>query len=135
VSCLQFRKKSLLRGRLTRNSYRAIPSDQGIQAFVELWKQILTGSDCHGGCPVLAVATEEPSDDTTGTTTTAGDVLTEWQRILTRSLTDAGTDPAPAEDFATTIVAAIEGRSRQPLMPNHARHLFRAHVKAPGQGI
>lgn len=35
----------------------------GLRAFLDLWRKVVVESDFHAGCPVLAVAIEEPPAD------------------------------------------------------------------------
>ncbi|MFF3849770.1 TetR/AcrR family transcriptional regulator [Streptomyces sp. NPDC002328] len=96
----------------------------GLRAFLALWRKIVVDSDFRAGCPVLAVAIEEPpTDETPAPLAAAADVFTEWESLLAGSLREHGADPEKAAQVATLIVAAVEGtvamcrakRSTQPL--------------------
>lgn len=92
-----------------RTMLRAGPVD-GLGAFFDLWRQILTGTDFQAGCPVLAVSIEEPADDARFTVlAAAADVFGAWEDQLAESLRLHGADPADAESLATLVIAAIEG--------------------------
>ncbi|WP_245790945.1 TetR/AcrR family transcriptional regulator [Streptomyces monashensis] len=96
----------------------------GLRAFLGLWRGIVVDSDFRAGCPVLAVAIEEPpSDETPAALVAAADVFTTWERLLADSVRAHGAEPAQAVQLATLTVAAVEGtvamcrakRSTQPL--------------------
>ncbi|MBB6347720.1 AcrR family transcriptional regulator [Nonomuraea muscovyensis] len=82
----------------------------GLRAFLALWRQIVFDSDFTAGCPVLAVAVEEPPADTDPEAINAGaDVFTAWENLLAGSLHDHGVPTGQAAQLATLIVAAVEG--------------------------
>ncbi|WP_432197114.1 TetR/AcrR family transcriptional regulator [Streptomyces sp. bgisy027] len=96
----------------------------GLRAFLDLWRKIVVGSDFHAGCPVLAVAIEEPpTDETPPSLVAAAEVFEQWEALLAASLREHGADAKQAEQLATLVVAAVEGtvamcrakRSTQPL--------------------
>ncbi|MEU8973264.1 TetR/AcrR family transcriptional regulator [Streptomyces monashensis] len=96
----------------------------GLRAFLGLWRGIVVDSDFRAGCPVLAVAIEEPpSDETPGALVAAADVFATWEGLLADSLRAHGAEPERAAQLATLTVAAVEGtvamcrakRSTQPL--------------------
>lgn len=79
----------------------------GVEAFVALWKDALTGSDFGAGCPIVAAAlgrSEAPA-----AADVAGEVFTDWERLLADRLEVADVAPETAAQLATTIIAAIEG--------------------------
>ncbi|MEU0407904.1 TetR/AcrR family transcriptional regulator [Streptomyces griseorubiginosus] len=82
----------------------------GLLAFLALWRKIVVDSDFRAGCPVLAVAVEEPpSDETSAALDAAAEVFAEWEHLLADSLREQGTAPEQARQLATLIVAAVEG--------------------------
>ncbi|WP_433357018.1 TetR/AcrR family transcriptional regulator [Microtetraspora malaysiensis] len=82
----------------------------GLRAFLALWRQTVIDSDFAAGCPVLAVAVEEPPDDAAPEAiTAAAEVFTSWEGLLSASLRDRGAAPEQAARLATLIVAAVEG--------------------------
>ncbi|WP_333736992.1 TetR/AcrR family transcriptional regulator [Streptomyces sp. IBSBF 2806] len=96
----------------------------GLRAFLDLWRKIVVESDFHAGCPVLAVAIEEPpADEIPPALTAAADVFEQWEGLLADSLRAHGAGAGQAAQLATLIVAAVEGtvamcrakRSTQPL--------------------
>ncbi|WP_256255721.1 TetR/AcrR family transcriptional regulator [Streptomyces sp. MUSC 14] len=109
----------------------------GLRAFLGLWRGIVVDSDFRAGCPVLAVAIEEPpSDETPAALVAAADVFTTWEGLLADSLRAHGAEPAQAAQLATLTVAAVEGtvamcrakRSTQPL--DHTADQLRALILA-----
>ncbi|MFC9128037.1 TetR/AcrR family transcriptional regulator [Streptomyces sp. NPDC057099] len=109
----------------------------GLRAFLALWRKIVMDSDFRAGCPVLAVAIEEPPADETPTAlAAAADVFEEWEGLLAASLREHGAESERAAQLATLIVAAVEGtvamcrakRSTQPL--DHTAEQLQALVRA-----
>ncbi|MFG3550928.1 TetR/AcrR family transcriptional regulator [Streptomyces sp. NPDC047725] len=96
----------------------------GLRAFLALWRGIVVDTDFHAGCPVLAVAIEEPSaDEVPPALAAAAEVFDQWEGLLTDSLRAHGAGAEQAAQVATLIVAAVEGtvalcrakRSTEPL--------------------
>ncbi|MFD8218361.1 TetR/AcrR family transcriptional regulator [Streptomyces sp. NPDC059697] len=96
----------------------------GLRAFLALWRGIVVDTDFHAGCPVLAVAIEEPSaDEVPPALAAAAEVFDQWEGLLADSLRAHGADAEQAAQVATLIVAAVEGtvalcrakRSTEPL--------------------
>ncbi|MER6005718.1 TetR/AcrR family transcriptional regulator [Nonomuraea angiospora] len=82
----------------------------GLRAFLTLWRQTVLDSDFRAGCPVLAVAVEEPpADGPPEAIDAAAEVFGTWERMLAASLRDHGAGQAQAAQLATLIVAATEG--------------------------
>lgn len=81
-----------------------------LRAFLKLWRGVLLDSDFRAGCPVLAVAVEEPSgEQNPPALAAAAEAFEEWQRLLADALREHGADPAQAADLAALTVAAVEG--------------------------
>ncbi|WEB38134.1 TetR/AcrR family transcriptional regulator [Streptomyces yunnanensis] len=96
----------------------------GLRAFLALWRKIVVDTDFRAGCPVLAVAIEEPpTDELPAALTAAAEVFDEWESLLAASLREHGAETEQAAQLATLVVAAVEGtvalcrakRSVQPL--------------------
>ncbi|TMR95711.1 TetR/AcrR family transcriptional regulator [Nonomuraea basaltis] len=82
----------------------------GLRAFLALWRQTVIDSDFAAGCPVLAVAVEEPPrEGDPEAITAAAEVFTAWEGLLAASLRERGTAPEDAARLAILIVAAVEG--------------------------
>lgn len=83
---------------------------EGLRAFLALWRKTVLDSGFRAGCPVLAVAVEEPADEAaTEAIVAAAEVFTAWEKLLADSLCQHGADDASAAQLATLIVAAVEG--------------------------
>ncbi|MFE5792964.1 TetR/AcrR family transcriptional regulator [Streptomyces sp. NPDC056503] len=96
----------------------------GLRAFLALWRAIVVDTDFHAGCPVLAVAIEEPpADEVPPALAAAAEVFDQWEGLLADSLRAHGADAEQAAQVATLVVAAVEGtvalcrakRSTEPL--------------------
>lgn len=109
--------------RTLRRELEAGPAE-GLRAFLALWRTIVVESDFHAGCPVLAVAIEEPpGEEIPPALAAAAEVFGQWESLLAESLRTHGVGAEQAEQLATLVVAAVEGtvamcrakRSTQPL--------------------
>ncbi|MDX3226248.1 TetR/AcrR family transcriptional regulator [Streptomyces sp. ME19-01-6] len=109
--------------RSLRKELEAGPAE-GLRAFLALWRAIVVESDFHAGCPVLAVAIEEPpAGETPPALAAAAEVFGQWETLLADSLREHGVEAEQATQLATLVVAAVEGtvamcrakRSTQPL--------------------
>ncbi|MDX6763618.1 TetR/AcrR family transcriptional regulator [Streptomyces sp. F8] len=96
----------------------------GLKAFLDLWRKVVVDSDFHAGCPVLAVAIEEPQDgEIPPALTAAAEVFEQWETLLADSLRAHGAHTEQAAQLAILTVAAVEGtvamcrakRSTEPL--------------------
>ncbi|MFF3411925.1 TetR/AcrR family transcriptional regulator [Streptomyces sp. NPDC002742] len=82
----------------------------GLDAFLALWRAIVVDTDFHAGCPVLAVAIEEPpADETPPALAAAAEVFDRWEGLLADSLRAHGASAEQAVQVATLVVAAVEG--------------------------
>ncbi|MFI9747561.1 TetR/AcrR family transcriptional regulator [Streptomyces sp. NPDC052494] len=96
----------------------------GLSAFLALWRGVVVDTDFHAGCPVLAVAIEEPpAGEVPPALAAAAEVFDQWEGLLADSLRAHGAGAEQAAQVATLIVAAVEGtvalcrakRSTEPL--------------------
>ena len=96
----------------------------GLRAVLAQWRGIVVDTAFHAGCPVLAVAIEEPpADEVPPALAAAAEVFGQWEGLLADSLRAHGADAEQAAQVATLIVAAVEGtvalcrakRSTEPL--------------------
>ena len=79
-----------------------------IEHFVELWRQIITSSGAHAGCPLAALASDPYADEPQlGAAVERG--FEAWIALLTDQLGSAGMSGSDALAIATTTVAAMEG--------------------------
>ena len=74
--------------------------------FLDLWREVLVRSGLSAGCAVLAVTVATDSPDLLAH---AADVFRAWRARLMELFVARGVDPAAAERFAATLVAASEG--------------------------
>lgn len=93
----------------------------GMNRFIDLWRQALLASNFEAGCPVLAVCMEGPLSGEPGPTGNlapaeqarlldiAHGVFTDWQQLLADALRRDGLKPARAKRLAALIVASVEG--------------------------
>lgn len=81
----------------------------GLRAFLAHWRQALLDTDFRAGCPVLAVAAEEPEDDEALALAAAGDAFSGWVSLLAEALTGESRSRSEAENLATLIIASFEG--------------------------
>jgi AcrR family transcriptional regulator len=79
-----------------------------VEHFVELWRQIVTSSGAHAGCPIAALATDPYADDPQLAAAVAR-ALDAWTAVLADQLASAGMGDVDARAVATTTVAAMEG--------------------------
>ncbi|WP_103538964.1 MULTISPECIES: TetR/AcrR family transcriptional regulator [unclassified Streptomyces] len=113
----------------------------GLSAFLDLWRRIVVESDFHAGCPVLAVAIEEPpADEIPPALAAAAEVFEQWEGLLAASLREHGAEAGQAAQLATLVVAAVEGtvamcrakRSTQPL--DHTSEQLQALISTALRG-
>ncbi|MGA5285505.1 TetR/AcrR family transcriptional regulator [Streptomyces griseoincarnatus] len=82
----------------------------GLQAFLALWRKIVVDTDFRAGCPVLAVAIEEPpTDEIPPALAAAAEVFDQWESLLADSLRAHGAEADQAAQIATLIVSSVEG--------------------------
>ncbi|MFI6731076.1 TetR/AcrR family transcriptional regulator [Streptomyces sp. R-74717] len=95
--------------RALREEFEAGPV-AGLRAFLALWRDIVVTTDFRAGCPVLAVAIEEPpADEVPAALDAAAEVFDGWETLLADSLRRHGADAGQAAQLATLIVASVEG--------------------------
>lgn len=74
--------------------------------FLQIWRAVLTRSDCQSGCAVLAVTVATDSPDLLAHAVT---VFRSWRQRLAELLVQGGLDAKAAGPFATTLIASAEG--------------------------
>lgn len=96
---------------------------KGLRSFLAMWRDIVVRSDFRAGCPVLSVATEEPSgEEGMAALEIAAGVFDIWETLLQESLCRHGANKRQAKKLATLIVASVEGsvamcRARRSVKP------------------
>ncbi|MEZ5185728.1 MAG: TetR/AcrR family transcriptional regulator [Candidatus Nanopelagicales bacterium] len=83
-------------------------SRQAIDRFIRFWKRMMTESDFHSGCPVVAVAVDDRRD-LPEVAQTVRAILDRWHADLSNLLVAEGYPTQRVERLATVIVAAVEG--------------------------
>lgn len=82
----------------------------GLRAYLKRWRDIVVDSGFRTGCPVLAVAVEEPPEDEFPPALRAAALAFDrWERLLAESLEAHGAGKDEARELATLAVAAVEG--------------------------
>jgi AcrR family transcriptional regulator len=81
---------------------------EGLRAFLALWRDVVISTDFAAGCPVLAVAVEEPTDGDLVVREAAA-AFASWESLLAKAMRGRGVSRKQAEQVATLIVAAVEG--------------------------
>jgi AcrR family transcriptional regulator len=97
-----------------------------VEAFVEVWTNMLTGSAFEAGCPIVAAAmgrAEAPA-----AATVAGQVFADWEHVLAGKLEAAEVPRETALQLATTTIAAIEGAVIMSLATQSAAPLHRTGI-------
>ncbi|MFZ4874298.1 TetR/AcrR family transcriptional regulator [Janthinobacterium sp. Mn2066] len=74
--------------------------------FLEIWRTILTRSECESGCAVLAVTVAASSAELLAHATT---VFRSWRERLTDLLKRGGVPAENARRFAIMLIASAEG--------------------------
>lgn len=83
---------------------------EGVHGFLARWREILLRSDFRLGCPVMAVAVEEPIDEMVADALhAAAQVFGDWAAKLAAALALQGHEPESASRLATLIIASVEG--------------------------
>jgi AcrR family transcriptional regulator len=82
----------------------------GLRSFLSVWREVLIRSDFRMGCPVMAVAVEEPVGEAAEKPLdAAATVFADWEGKLAATLQVHGRDARSATELATLIVASVEG--------------------------
>jgi AcrR family transcriptional regulator len=74
--------------------------------FIGIWREVLTRSNLRSGCSVLAVTV---ATDSTDLLAHAAAVFRSWRRRLAELLRIGGLAVLTADQFAATLIAAMEG--------------------------
>lgn len=79
----------------------------GIQAFADIYLELLRTSDYEEGCPLLVAGLEGSRRPTVRDA--AAHAFSSWTQIIADALVREGIDPARATPLATTILSVLEG--------------------------
>jgi TetR/AcrR family transcriptional regulator, lmrAB and yxaGH operons repressor len=74
--------------------------------FLQVWRGVLTRSNCESGCAVLAVTV---ATDSAELVNRAAEVFRGWRKRLAALLTQGGLRREQASALATLLIAAAEG--------------------------
>ncbi len=94
--------------------------EAGLGAYLDLRRTVILDGGFRVGCPVLAVAVEEPeapggdggaegAGERPAALEAAAEAFDTWQSLLASSLREYGTPPEQAGQLAVLIVSAVEG--------------------------
>jgi TetR/AcrR family transcriptional regulator, lmrAB and yxaGH operons repressor len=100
-------------------SRRGSSAEAIVKQFLDLWRQLLDGSDLTAGCAVLAVTVAGPDIELLDH---AGSIFRDWTSHLAGLLVAGGVGETSAPQLAIMVIAATEGavalcraeRSREP---------------------
>lgn len=95
---------------------------EALRGWMQLWGDVVARSGFRAGCPVMAVAVEEPPAEGSPLLRAAADVFDSWRQALAASLREHGVEDAHAGRLATMVIASVEGalamcRARGDLQP------------------
>jgi TetR/AcrR family transcriptional regulator, lmrAB and yxaGH operons repressor len=79
---------------------------ESVGAFTAIWRQVLVGSDCQGGCAIAAVVIDAANQELS---TLAAEAFRGWTQALAHQFKKGGLTAAQARRLATTVIAATEG--------------------------
>jgi len=82
------------------------PARDVAEAFLSLWRSVLSRSELSAGCAVVAVTVAAESEDLR---TRASEILRSWRERLATLFADGGIPKRKARALAATLVAACEG--------------------------
>lgn len=89
---------------------------EGLRAFAESWRRILESTAFEAGCPVMAVAIEQATDDSGKQLPTqrrllhlAREAFDDWAGLLEDSLRREDVPAARARSLATLVISSFEG--------------------------
>jgi TetR/AcrR family transcriptional repressor of lmrAB and yxaGH operons len=85
---------------------RGRPADEAAEAFIALWRAVLTQSKFEAGCSVLAVTVASDSPELRER---AGQIFRTWRELLASLLSEGGVAPERAEGLAAALISACEG--------------------------
>ncbi|MCG8537410.1 MAG: TetR/AcrR family transcriptional regulator [Pseudomonadales bacterium] len=82
----------------------------GLQSFLHVWRDVIESTNFNAGCPVIAAAMEEATnDDIDAAREAAATVFNKWQKLISETLITEGIKRKQANALATMIIASTEG--------------------------
>ena len=94
------------RAEARRGPVRGQPADTAAEAFIALWRAVLTRSGLEAGCAVLAITVASDSPELRER---AAQIFRGWRALLASILNDGGVPAERADGLATTLISACEG--------------------------
>ena len=85
---------------------RGQTADKAAEAFIALWRAVLTRSGSEAGCAVLAVTVTSDSPELRNR---AGQIFRRWRALLASILDEGGVVPERADGLAAMLISACEG--------------------------
>jgi TetR/AcrR family transcriptional repressor of lmrAB and yxaGH operons len=85
---------------------RGQPADKAAEAFIALWRAVLTRSGFEAGCAVLAVTV---TSDSPKLRDRAGQIFRTWRALLADILNEGGVSPERADGLASMLISICEG--------------------------
>lgn len=83
---------------------------QGLDALLNLWRNVILETDFKAGCPIIAVAMEDATnEDVQAAQEEAAKIFSRWRRLMRESFIENGADPKLASRLATMVIASAEG--------------------------
>lgn len=83
-----------------------LPAVEVAEAFIGLWRALLTRSNFEAGCAIAAVTVAADGEELLAR---AGDIFRSWRSTLAGALITGGLPTERADAIATSLVAACEG--------------------------
>jgi AcrR family transcriptional regulator len=85
---------------------RGQPAVQIIDAYLEMWRQLLERAQFRAGCAVLAVSIDT---DSTSLRRRAGSIFFSWRTTIADLLEVGGLSRSDASQLSATLISATEG--------------------------
>lgn len=85
---------------------RGQPADKAAEAFIALWRTVLTRSGFEAGCAVLAVTV---TSDSAELRERARQIFQTWRALLASLLGEGGVPAERAEGLAALLISGCEG--------------------------
>lgn len=92
-------QKALIHGAIT-----------GVNSFLQVWRDVIESTHFNAGCPVVAAAMEEATnEDVEAAHAVAAAVFNQWRKLLGDALVKEGIEQERAGALATMIITSAEG--------------------------
>ena len=82
----------------------------GVESFLQVWRDVIESTHFNAGCPVIAAAMEEATnEDVEAAHVAVAAVFNQWRDLLGDALVKEGIKKKRARALATMIIASAEG--------------------------